>query len=752
MNDSKKKYLINIIRPIFSRVSIFIKPTALKIYSILLLIVLILVIYLDALITNSFEGKKWQLPARVYARPLEVYSGLKVTSDEFERELIDLGYQKIRSNLSGSYSRKDNTFIVNTRGHIFWDGEEPPRSVNLKFNDTELNQISYSDWRSIEILRLEPLEIGAIYPSHKEDRILVKIDEVPPLLIAALVATEDHRFYEHHGISISAIMRAAIKNIKSGGVVQGGSTITQQLVKNYYLTLDRSFSRKITEVIMSILLEFHYEKDEILEAYLNEVYLGQAGGKGIHGFGLASQHYFNRPLKELSVDRIATLIALVKGPSYYDPWRHPSRATSRRNLVLKNLVSHGLLINDDFNWAINQPLGLGKKSKSHYVFPAYMDLVKRQLREFYDNHDLTSNGLKIYTSFDPRIQREAENAILDGLRKFNDKRLQSAAVISHPKTGEVVALVGGRSPRFAGFNHALDARRSVGSTIKPFVYLTALSIPEKYNLATIIDDSEITIENHGKSWTPRNYDRKNHGKIPLVVAMANSYNQATVRLGNELGVSKVLDTLEKLGLSRRMSPLPSIFIGTNELTPWELTGLYQTIASGGYHSPLKSIRAVLDSNNVPLKRFQFELKSGLDPETATLITEALIQVGKQGSAKKARQQLGNDFIFAGKTGTSGKHRDSWFAGFTGDMLAVVWIGRDKDSTVKLTGSNGALPIWSNLISSASKQPLLVDIPQTVRYYWVDLSSGSLLEEGCYNAIKLPFISGTQPKNKTRCHY
>ena len=752
MNESKKQNLNSIFKIIFSRLGFFIKPTALKIYFILFLFILIFVIYLDALITSSFEGKKWQLPARVYARPLELYSGLKVTSDEFEQELIDLGYQKKISNLSGSYYRNDNTFIVNTRGHMFWDGEEPPRSVNLKFNMSELNQMSYSDWRSLEILRLEPLEIGAIYPSHKEDRILVKIDEVPPLLIAALVATEDHRFYEHRGVSISAIMRAAIKNIKSGAVVQGGSTITQQLVKNYYLSLDRSFSRKITEAIMSVLLEYHYEKEEILEAYLNEVYLGQAGGKGIHGFGLASQHYFNRPLQELSIDRIATLIALVKGPSYYDPWRYPSRAISRRNLVLKNLVSHELLESEDFDWAMNQPLGLGKKSKSHYVFPAYMDLVKRQLREFYDNDDLTSNGLKIYTSFDPRIQRAAENAIVDGLKKFKDKKLQSAIVVTHPKTGEISALVGGRNPRFAGYNHALDARRSVGSTIKPFVYLTALSMPEKYSLATIIDDSEITLENHGNSWTPRNYDRKNHGKIPLVVAMANSYNQATVRLGSELGISKVLDTLEKLGLNRSIRPLPSVFIGTNELTPWELAGLYQTIASGGYHSPLKSIRAVLDSNNVPLKRFQFELKPGVDPESATLITEALIQVGKQGSAKKARQKLGDDFIFAGKTGTSGDHRDSWFAGFTGDMLAVVWIGRDNESKVKLTGSSGALPIWTNLTSSVSKQPLIVDIPQSIRYYWIDSLTGSILQEDCYNAIKLPFINGTEPKNWSRCYY
>ena len=752
MNDSKKNQFTNIIKFIFYGVSFFIKPIALKIYFILFLIALIFVIYLDARITSSFEGKKWQLPARVYARPLELYSGLKITPNEFEQELIDLGYQKKISNLSGSYTRDNNKFIVNTRGHMFWDGVEPARSINIKFNATELNQISYSDWRSLDILRLEPLEIGAIYPSHKEDRILVKVDEVPPLLIAALVATEDHRFYEHYGVSISAIMRAAIKNIKSGSVVQGGSTITQQLVKNYYLSLDRSFSRKITEALMSLLLEFHYEKNEILEAYLNEVYLGQAGGKGIHGFGLASQHYFSRPLNELSIDRIATLIALVKGPSYYDPWRYPNRAISRRNLVLSNLVSHGLLTSNDFDWAKNQPLGLGKKSKSHYVFPAYMDLVKRQLREFYDNHDLTSNGLKIYTSFDPRIQRAAEDAVTNGLKKFKNKKIQSAVVVTHPKTGEVVALIGGRSPRFAGFNHALDARRSVGSTIKPFVYLTALSIPERYSLATIIDDSEITLENDGNFWTPRNYDRKSHGKIPLVVAMANSYNQATVRLGSDLGISKVLTTLKKLGLTQNVNPVPSLFIGANELTPWELAGLYQTISSGGFHSPLKAIRAVLDSNNTPLKRFPFEIQSGVNPESAMLITEGLIQVGKQGSAKKARQELGDKFIFAGKTGTSGKHRDSWFAGFTGDMLAVVWVGKDGDTSEKLTGAGSALPIWSSLISSASKQPLILDISPSIRYHWVDLNTGSLLNENCYNAIKLPFINGSQPQRKIYCSY
>ncbi|NNL56540.1 MAG: penicillin-binding protein 1B, partial [Pseudomonadales bacterium] len=609
----------------------------------------------------------------------------------------------------------------------------------------------------LPLLRLEPMEIGAIYPRHREDRILVKIEEVPPLLTAALLAIEDHRFYQHRGVSPASIARAALANVRSGTVVQGGSTITQQLVKNFYLDQRRTLRRKFTEALMSLLLELHYDKEQILEAYLNEVYLGQAGARAVHGFGLASQHYFNRPLQELSIERLALLVAIVRGPTYYDPWRHSERALARRNRVLDALVAQQLLSTQDAQWAQQQPLNLGKQTRSHYVFPAYMDLVKRKLGEVYQQQDLVSNGLKIYTSFDPRVQRSAERAVQQGVEKLQGKvdakqagQLQAAAIVSHSATGEVLAVVGGRDPRYAGYNRALDARRSIGSVIKPFIYLAALEQPDRYTLASLLDDGPIQFtDQHGKTWSPRNFDRRDHGKVPLVTALAKSYNQATARLGQQLGIERVVDTLHKMGQQRELNPVPSLFIGTTQLTPVEVASLYQTIAANGFRTPLKAIRSVLDSDGQPLERFPYQTRQASTAQSSYLVQQALVQVGTFGSARAAGARLGGG-SFAGKTGTSGAQRDSWFAGYSGDLLAVVWLGYDNNAATPFTGSSGALPIWTELMAQASKQPLRLLAPANIVHTWTNVRTGQRTRSSCNNAYRLPFVAGSEPAGAIKC--
>lgn len=723
------------------------QPAAFKLYVVLLTLLCVYVVYLDATIRSSFEGKKWQLPARVYARPLELFAGLRLRPDELAQELNDLGYRAGRASQPGSYYRNDNQFTLYSRGHTFWDGNEQSQQAKISFNGAALSNLSRLDGQPLPLMRLEPLEIGAIYPNHREDRVLVKIEEVPPLLVAALLAVEDHRFYQHHGVSPASILRAALQNIKSGSVVQGGSTISQQLVKNYYLTHERSFKRKITEAIMALLLELHYDKEAILQAYLNEVYLGQAGARAIHGFGLASLHYFNRPLPELSVDRLALLIAIVRGPNYYDPWRHPERAKARRDRILNLLVNHELLTEQDAAWAIQQPLNLGKASRSHFVFPAYIDLVKRQLREAYKESDLTSNGLKVYTSFDPLLQRQVERAVTEGLAKLEDPELQAASIVVHPSTGEVLAMVGGREPRYAGFNRALDAKRSIGSVVKPFVYYAALSRPQDYTLATLIDDSAITIETEdGQQWSPRNYDRKDHGEVPLITAFARSYNQATARVGDQVGADTVAAALKSFGLQRAANPVPSLFVGATQLTPFEVSGLYQTLATGGYHTPLKAIRSVLDQDSQPLNRFAYSVDQQVRPDVAYLVQHGLIHVGRYGSARSAASKLGKDWLFAGKTGTSNKQRDSWFAGYTGDLLSVVWVGRDNNAPTDYTGSSGALPIWTDIIRHNSRQPLKPLTPNGIEFEWIDLRSGQRSNARCATAEQLPFLASSVPQS------
>lgn len=727
---------------------------AFKIYLLLCVLVGAYVIYLDATIRSTFEGKKWQLPARVYARPLELYEGLSISANELEAELKDLGYQSGRVTTTGSYIRRGNKVSVYSRGYQFWDGSDAAQQAQITFRGNSITAMQRFDRSTLPLLRLEPMEIGAIYPQHREDRILVQYNDVPPLLLAALLVVEDHRFYTHHGVSPVSILRAAWQNLRSGAVVQGGSTITQQLVKNYYLSHERTVSRKLTEAIMALLLELHYDKELILEAYLNEVYLGQAGARAIHGFGLASQHYFNKPIHELSVEKLALLVALVRGPTYYDPWRNAERALKRRNFVLDVLVTQKLLASADAQWAKKQPLNLGKLTRSHFVFPAYIDLVKRQLIEIYANEDLTSNGLKVYTSFDPRVQRAAEAAVNKQLSKLGDKALQVAVVVTQPATGEVQAIVGSNTPRFAGFNRALDANRSIGSTIKPFVYLTALKEPKKYTLATLIDDSRIEIESgYGETaelWSPQNFDRKDHGNVPLITALARSYNQATARLGNELGVDAVVNTLHRAGLKREANAVPSLFIGTTQLSPFEVAQLYQTIAASGFQTPLKAIRSVLDTNGQPLDRFPYHVEQTLNADASYLIQRGLMHVGRHGSARAASAALGSDFVFAGKTGTSGGLRDSWFAGYTGDMLAVVWAGHDNNTPTAFTGSSAALPIWTKLIKQASRKPLSTLQPSTIEQVWVDMPSGQASKSSCAAAIQLPFILGSAPRGETVC--
>ncbi len=736
--------------------SVAFSANGLKLGFALLVAMIAYVIYLDATIRSTFEGNKWQLPARVYARPMELYSGAALTVAEIEQELKDLGYREGDIGMPGSYLKKTHaggrvSLSLHSRAHQFWDGEELAQQASLWFANNQLSNITDLSGVPLPLLRLDPIEIGAIYPAHKEDRILLRMQDIPPLLAAALVAVEDHRFYEHHGVSLSAIFRALVQNVRAGGYSQGGSTLTQQLVKNYYLTRERSLRRKFTEAIMAVLLDSHYNKEDILEAYFNEIYLGQAGERAVHGFGLGAHHYFNRPLHELSVEKLALLIAVIRGPTYYDPWRYPDRALSRRNLVLDRLQSQGLLSEHDTAWAREQPLNLGKASGSYFSFPAYLGLVKQQLKAHYPQSALTSEGLRIYTAFDPQLQRNVERSVDEHLQRLGLEGLEASAVVSEPDTGEVQAVLGSRRARYAGFNRAINMQRSVGSVIKPFVYLTALQQPESYTLSTVVSDEAISFElNDGSQWSPRNYDRESHGDVALVEALAYSYNQATARLGQEIGLEAVVNTLDKAGLDVEFNAVPSLFIGTTQLSPFQVSQLYQSIASNGFASPLKAIRSVLDREGNSVQRFPYQVEHVYDENSIFLINAALMEVGQFGSARGARYRLGEGFSFAAKTGTSSQGRDSWLAGYTDDLLAVVWVGFDDNRPTSLTGSSGALPIWASIIKSSSHRPLSLSPPEGIVYEWADLKTGGRSTKRCESAMRLPYQLGSEPTGRRRC--
>jgi penicillin-binding protein 1B len=533
--------------------------------------------------------------------------------------------------------------------------------------------------------------------------------------------------------------------------------LTQQLVKNFLLTPERSLARKFNEALMALIVESRYDKDEILEAYANEIFLGQDGERAIHGFGLGAFYYFNRPISELQLHESALLVALVKGASFYNPRRHPQRAIERRNLVIDQMERLGMIDAEQARAARSAKLGVSARGVTHgHRVPAFVDLVRRQLRRDYREEDLTSEGLRIFSTLDPWVQRRAEIAVSQRLKRIESDRglaadsLQAAMVVASAQQGEIEALVGGRDNRVAGFNRALDAIRPIGSLIKPAVYLTALAQPGRFTLSSRLNDGPVDLAlPNGQRWQPRNYDRMVHGQVPLHDALARSLNLATVHLGLEVGLDAVIDQLEALGIRRDIPAYPSLLLGAISLSPLEVTQLYQGLASGGFHSPLRAIREVLDMDQTPLQRYPLTVRQATDPGAVFLLTRNLVEVAERGTASGLRRYLPAGLEIAGKTGTTNDLRDSWFAGYSADRVATAWVGRDDNAPTSLTGATGALPIWGTLMGSIKNAPLRTNPPAGVSYHWVD-DAGRLAADHCEGAMAFPFIDGSEPLQASEC--
>ncbi|WP_228550516.1 penicillin-binding protein 1B [Endozoicomonas sp. OPT23] len=711
--------------------------------------------YLDSVVTQKFERKKWAIPAQVYARPLELYEGRLLNPKELQAQLKRQGYQAVRAaSRAGTFSRSGNTFVIYSRAFHFPDGAEVSRKAKVIFVGNEVISLTNADNTALPLLRLDPQPVGGIYPATYEDRVLIRTSQAPKYLTKALTAIEDQRFYEHWGLSPTSIARAFIVNVMAGGVVQGGSTLTQQLVKNFYLTNERTLTRKVNEAIMSVLLEVHYSKDEILEAYLNEVYLGQHGRRAIHGFGLASQFYFAQPLKELSLAKTALLVGIVKGPSYYNPRRFPERALERRNLVLDVLAAEGIVSQIEVDRSKKLPLGIVSREQINTsAFPAYIDMVKKQLREDYDNKDLTSEGLRIFTNMDPIIQRYAQKSMTDTVSALekNNPDLQGAMVVTSAQTGDLLAVVGDKRPGYVGFNRAIEAQRQVGSLLKPAIYLTALEQPARFTLTTQVKDSAIKVKDgKGGFWEPQNYDGKSRGDVPLQKALTHSYNQAATQTGMALGVPNVLDTVHRLGISKSLPEYPSVLLGAVSLSPMEIAAMYQTIASGGYRMPIRAIEAVVDAQGQPLKRYNISVKKAFDAAPVELLRSAMGQVMREGTGRRAYWSIDKKIQLAGKTGTTNDSRDSWFAGFTGNLLAVTWLGNDDNSPTSLTGSSGALRVWSKLMQQIPISSVKSLNSDKLEYVWVKPATHKLADKTCEGAVQVPYIIGSAPREYDEC--
>ncbi len=716
-------------------------------------------LYLDVTIRDAFEGRKFALPARVYARALELYPGAKLSADALVAELQRLGYREHPdAEEPGSYRRTWQAVELTTRAFVFWDGAQPARALAVQFDGAAVRAVlDRHTSEPLALARLDPVLIGGIYPGHNEDRALLRLAQVPPALIEALLAVEDRKFYAHWGIDLRGLARALVKTATGQGV-QGGSTITQQLVKNFFLTPQRTLTRKVNEMLMALLLELHYDKDEILETYLNEIYLGQDANRAIHGVGLASHFYFDRPLETLALHEIALLVALVKGPSHYDPRRHAERAMARRNLVLQELARQQLITQAEFVAAKAKPLAVVAKAPvGTSPYPAFLQLVYRQLRRDYHEEDLRSEGLRIFTTLDPQVQVAAERAMserlaaLERARRLPAGTLEAAVVVTSTQHGEVQALVGGRDPRYSGFNRALDALRPIGSLVKPAVFLAALEQPWRYTLATRLDDSPLVLRQRGSpDWEPQNYDKQFHGEVPLRLALVHSYNVSTARLGLALGAERVVAQLEQLGAGRPLPVHAASLLGANALSPLEVAQVYQTIADGGFRTPLRAIREIVTADGRPLQRYPLSVEQVAAAAPVYLLTRALQDAVREGTGAGLASYLPAELALAGKTGTTDGLRDSWFAGFSGDRVAVVWVGRDDNQPTGLTGASGALTVWGSLLAGLAPEPVAVPLPEDVEQVWIDPASGLRADAHCAGAVELPFIVGSAPSERAAC--
>ncbi|MGD8415871.1 MAG: penicillin-binding protein 1B [Pseudomonadales bacterium] len=707
--------------------------------------------YLNLLITETFEGRRWSLPARVYAQPLELYPGSDLSLAELTSELGRLGYTP-HANLAapGTYARRDRMLDVYLRAFDFPEMHRDSQRVRLAFDDRGISAITDESGRPVPLIRLDPLNIGNFFPSHGEDRLVLEPDQIPELLTGALIAVEDSNFEHHLGFDPMGIARAAWVNLTSGEIRQGGSTLTQQLVKSYYLTNRQTFERKFKELAMAIILELKFSKQELLDAYVNEIYLGQDGERAVHGFGLGAQFYFNRPLSELDVPELATLVAIIRGPSFYNPYRHPERTHKRRDLVLAKMFDAGLIDEKTLERSVARPFDMvqGARSGGAY-YPAFMDLVRTSLKTTYDDEDLTGAGMRVFTTLSPRTQDAVEAALSRTLDRLETRRelppgeLQGAVVVADTQTGEIQALSGGRSAGENGFNRALNARRPIGSLIKPVIYLTALE--RGYNLGSTVRDAEVSLTLRGSEpWMPRNFDNEVHGAVPLVRAMGDSMNLATINLGLALGVDQVAARLTALTGKAPDNVYPSLLLGAEARSPLEVLSLYSTFASGGFSMTPKAVVVVLDEHGKPLSREPFELEQQIQPDHAREIERALEVVMEKGTGKTSRfSRLG----VAGKTGTSDDYRDSWFAGFDSQHLAVVWVGFDDNRPTGMTGAGGAMRVWDDVFGQLGVHPLPAagDDWETIEY-----DTGLLANAGCAEVVSVPLPADADNDVKSGC--
>ncbi|MFT5558247.1 MAG: penicillin-binding protein 1B [Sphingobacteriales bacterium] len=662
-------------------------------------------IYFDKKIERKLDGSTWTLPAQVYARPLLLTASSKLSKQALIAELKLLNYRPVRNvQASGQFAVSKQQVLIYKRAFNFPDRYESEKLIAVNFSGDRIQSISAKNQHNINSVRLDPLLLERLVSDDIEDRVFIAFEQIPDLLVNTLLLMEDRDFYHHQGISPLAILRAFIVNFKAGKTLQGGSTLTQQLAKNLFLNENRSLWRKFQEAYIALLIDYKYSKDKILEAYLNEVYLAQNGSSGIYGIELASDYYFARPINELRIEQIALLVAIIKGPSYYNPHRNPQRALVRRDLVLRTMLEYNLISVRDYQYAVRGALHLSAiGALNHRVNPAFLSLLRRELQANVANKVRKRDGLFIFTSIDPFVQKNAELAVaqgINGLEKKGQLMLQGAMVVSDRKHAEVLALVSGKDVKFSGFNRALDAKRPIGSLVKPVVYLTALD--GGFDLGDRLNDKEIVLKNgSGEHWSPKNYDRKFRGDVSLEDALIYSLNVPTVNLGMQVGLNNVINSLYKMGVTEKIRAYPSLVLGSVTLSPFQVAQLYQPITMSGVYQPLTIIRSIVSKEGRLLYQRPVRRKKIFSEQAVTKLTDTLHKVTTEGTARSLTWRNKGQY-FSGKTGTTNNLYDSWFVGFDAEQVVTTWVGRDDNKSAKLTGSSGALILFSDYMKNKKR--------------------------------------------------
>jgi penicillin-binding protein 1B len=720
------------------------------------------ILELDRVVVDRFEGRTFAVPSKVYSAPLIVYPGVDWQRIDLAGWLLRLGYREQPEGgrlETGRYEWTPGALRVHLRAFEHPLRPEPARELRLRLAKGIIQEIEDEGSRqAVDVVVLEPEPVSAFLGSDREQRDLVRLDELPIHLIDAVYAVEDKRFEQHHGVDLRRVIGAMLANLRAGRIEQGASTLTQQLVKNFFLTPERTFSRKVREALMALIVEARYEKYEILQAYLNEIYLGQRGATAVHGVGEAARMYFGKPAAELSVAESALIAAIIQSPNGISPHRRPERAVARRNLVLELMYEQGRLSERSFEAASAEPLRVAAIAGESGEVRYFLDTLSQQLPEVYDGPVLSSEGLRIYSTLDPRMQRAAAKALRDGLERI-EKRvskaggraspLQGCLIALRPQTGEILALVGGRDYGTSQFNRCTQARRQAGSVFKPIVYVTALdrSSGPTVTLASLLDDQPFVVPvPNGEPWRPQNFDHEYRGLVTVREALERSLNVPAARLGQDVGIERVIAMAHTLGISSPLPRVASLALGTAEVSPIEVARAYSTLANGGRRPTPRTFVDVVQSGGLAHENSPLQGPVPvLDPATAYLAVTLLEGVIDRGTAAQVRA-IGMSGPIAGKTGTTDEEFDLWFVGFTPELVAVVWVGYDVPASIGIPSSQGALPIWTDFMKEVTGPRIrgAFQRPNGLQTESIDPLTGALALTGCPSHIEELFLEGTAP--------